>query len=166
MSTNKVGWQEKIPPIELRQQVVAARLAGKTPREVTEITGLGAPQARYLQNFKTEGTLVPATPSRSGPRNSTAKVSDEWLAALKKQCEEEPDLYDKERAAKLSQITGIQVSRQTICVWRWRLNITRKRKTTEYTDKEKEVNQKRAKKFLSGSSFPDWIHLLIKLCIN
>jgi hypothetical protein len=48
----------------------------------------------------------------------------------------------------LSQITGIQVSRQTICDWHWRLNITRKRKTTEYTDKEKEINQKRAKKFL------------------
>jgi hypothetical protein len=101
-----------------------------------------------FESSKTEGTLVPTTPSRSGPRNSTAKVSDEWLAAFTKQCEEEPDLYDKERAAKLSQITGIQISRQTICDWCWRLNITRKRKTTEYTDKEKEVNQKRAKKFL------------------
>jgi hypothetical protein len=40
------------------------------------------------------------------------------------------------------------VSRQTICDWRWRLNITRKRKTTECIDKEKAVNQKRAKKFL------------------
>jgi hypothetical protein len=48
MLTNKVGWQGKTPPIELRQQVVAARLAGKTPREVTEITGLSAQtQARY-----------------------------------------------------------------------------------------------------------------------
>jgi hypothetical protein len=75
-------------------------------------------------------------------------VSDEWLGALTKQCEEEPDLYDKERAAKLSQITGIQVSRQAICDWCWRINITRKRKTTEYADKEKEVNQKRTKKFL------------------
>jgi transposase len=116
MSTNKVEWQGKTPPIELRQQVVAARLAGKTPREVTEITSLSAQtQVRYLQKFKTEGTLVPTTSNRSGARNSTAKVSDEWLAALTKQCEEEPDLYDKERAAKLSQITGIQVSRQTIC---------------------------------------------------
>jgi transposase len=110
MSTNKVGWQGKTPPIKLRQQVVTARLAGKTPREVTEITGLSAQtQARYLQKFKTEGTLVPTTPSRSGPRNSTVKVTNEWLAALTKQCEEEPDLYDKERATKLSQITGIQV---------------------------------------------------------
>ena len=118
--------------IELRQQVVAARLAGKTPRELTEITGLSAQtQARYLRKFKTEGTLVPTTPNRFGPRNSTAKVNDEWLAALTKQCEEEHDLYDKERAAKLGQITGIQVSRQTICDWCWRLNITRKRKTTE-----------------------------------
>jgi transposase len=108
MSTNKVGWQGKTPPIELRQQVVTARLTGKTPREVTEITGLSAQtQARYLRKFKTEGTLVPTTPNRSGPRNSTAKVSDEWLPVLTKQCEEEPDLYDKERAAKLSQITGI-----------------------------------------------------------
>jgi hypothetical protein len=119
LSTNKVGWQGKTPPIELRQQVVAARLAEKTPREVTEITVLNAQtQARYLRKLKTEDTLVPTTPNRSGPRNSTAKVSDEWLPVLTKQCEEEPDLYDKERAAKLSQITGIQVSRQTICDWR------------------------------------------------
>jgi hypothetical protein len=109
MSTNRVGWQGKTPLIELRQQVVTARLTEKTLREVTEITGLGAPQARYLRKFKTEGTLVPTTPNRFGPRNSTAKVNDEWLAALTKQCEEEHDLYDKERAAKLSQITGIQV---------------------------------------------------------
>jgi transposase len=78
MSTNKVGWQEKTPPIELRQQVVAAKLAEKKPREVTEIIGLSAQtQARYLRKFKTEGTLVPTTPNRSGLRNSTAKVSDE-----------------------------------------------------------------------------------------
>jgi hypothetical protein len=51
MLTNKVGWQGKTPPIELRQQVVTARLAEKTSREVTEITGLSAQtQARYLQN--------------------------------------------------------------------------------------------------------------------
>jgi hypothetical protein len=42
MSTNKVGWQGKTPPNELLQQVMAARLAGKTPREVTEIAGLSA----------------------------------------------------------------------------------------------------------------------------
>jgi transposase len=58
MSTNKVGWQGKTPSIELRQQVVAARLAGKTPREVTEITGLSVQtQARYLRKFKTGALL-------------------------------------------------------------------------------------------------------------
>jgi len=59
MSTKKVGWQGKTPPIELGQQVVAARLGGKSPREVTEIIGLSVQtQARYLRKLKTEGTLA------------------------------------------------------------------------------------------------------------
>lgn len=64
-----------VSPIELRQKVVAARLGGKSPREVTEITGLSVQtQARYLRKLKTEGTLVPTTPNRSsGPHNSTER---------------------------------------------------------------------------------------------
>jgi hypothetical protein len=95
------------PPKKTRFCEEVAASSGKTLREVTEITGLSAQtQARYLRKLKTEGTFVPTTPNISGPRNSTAKVNDEWLATLTKQCEEEPDLYDKERASKLSQITN------------------------------------------------------------
>jgi transposase len=121
---------------------VEAYLEGKgTQAKIADIFGISVSTLRrYLILFESDGDVAPKPyPGRS------ATLDAQDLARIKRQVEAKPDIELKELCALLSQQSGKRVSVPTMCRACQRLDLRRKKKSFQASERERDEVKKSAK---------------------